>query len=87
MIIVRTMGIARLGFKVILRKYNFVLNMLFQCKKMTFSPSNYVLLDYLLPIGCVCVRFDGENEILIKKIIFLNEHSALATKDSTRMYT
>lgn len=35
----------------------------------------------------VCVRFDGENEILIKKIIFLNEHSALATKDSTRMYT
>lgn len=35
----------------------------------------------------VCVRFDGENEILIKKIIFLNEHSALATKDSTQMYT
>lgn len=29
----------------------------------------------------VCVRFNGENEILIKKIIFLNEHSALATKD------
>lgn len=38
-------------------------------------------------ISDVCVRFDGENEILIKKIIFLNEHSALATKDSTQMYT